>query len=403
MRPSSASVTMVSRVLMKCLLMVGPQVEPGAVLGEEERAVEADLDAVAGRERGVGVGEGDELLLADGDVQVVLVAQVLDPVDAAVAAGGAGDLEVLGAGADGLRPGGRGGAGQKAGGDEVDRRLAEAGGDMEVRRALVDFARGADLDEPAGFEDADAVGHGHRLGLVVGNVEDGGAEVALDVLELEAHLGAELGVERGERLVHQVDLRLADQGAADGDALHLAAGEAGGAVVELVVDAHEPGDLGDAGVDGRLAEAAAGGLEREGEVLADGEVGVEGILLEDEGDVALGGGELFDAGAGEGDAAGVGALDAGDEAQRGGLAGAGGAEQDDEFAVGDGEREVADGAGAAEALGEAVEDHFSHGGRRGRWRWRGRRWRRRARAGRCRGRGRRSRLGRRAGWRGCGP
>ena len=170
------------------------------------------------------------------------------------------------------------------------------------------------------------------------------------MLELQPQVGAELGVERGERLVHQVDGGLADERAADGDALHLAAGEAGGAVVELVVDAHQFRDLGDAGGDRGLVEAAAGGLEREGEVLAHGEVRIERILLEDEGDVALGGGEGFDAVAADGDGAGVGALDAGDQAESRGLAGAGRAEQDDELAVGDGERKVADGAGAAEAL-----------------------------------------------------
>ncbi len=51
--------------------------------------------------------------------------------------------------------------------------------------------------------------------------------------ELEPHLHAQLGVEVGERLVEEEDLRVADQRAADGDALALAAGELRGLAVEV--------------------------------------------------------------------------------------------------------------------------------------------------------------------------
>ena len=46
-------------------------------------------------------------------------------------------------------------------------------GDEEVGRAVVEFERRADLLDPAGVHDDDAVGHGHRLDLVVGDVDDG--------------------------------------------------------------------------------------------------------------------------------------------------------------------------------------------------------------------------------------
>ena len=49
---------------------------------------------------------------------------------------------------------------------------------------------------------------------------------------------AQLRVEVGQRLVHQEDARLAHDGAADRDALHLAAGEAVRLAVEEVVDAN---------------------------------------------------------------------------------------------------------------------------------------------------------------------
>ena len=57
--------------------------------------------------------------------------------------------------------------------------------------------------------------------------------------QLVAHQLAELGVERAERLVHQEGLRLAHDGAAERDALAVAAGEARDRLVEQVVDAQD--------------------------------------------------------------------------------------------------------------------------------------------------------------------
>ncbi len=51
-------------------------------------------------------------------------------------------------------------------------------------------------------------------------------------LDLDAHFGAELGVEVEQGLVEQEDAGAADQGTADGDALALAAGELAGLAVE---------------------------------------------------------------------------------------------------------------------------------------------------------------------------
>ncbi len=75
------------------------------------------------------------------------------------------------------------------------------------------------------MHDRDAVGKRQRLDLVVGDVDHGRAELHVQLLQLDAELGAELGVEVGERLVEQEDVDVADQRAADGDALALAAGE----------------------------------------------------------------------------------------------------------------------------------------------------------------------------------
>ena len=59
----------------------------------------------------------------------------------------------------------------------------------------------------------------------MGDIDRGGAELLLQACDLEPHLHAERRIEVGQRLVEQEGLRLAHDGAADRDALALAAGE----------------------------------------------------------------------------------------------------------------------------------------------------------------------------------
>ena len=90
---------------------------------------------------------------------------------------------------------------------------------------VVELERPADLLDVAGAQHHDPVGERHRLDLVVGDVDHRGAELLVQPRDLDAHLDAQFGVEIGERLVEQEHLRLAHDGAADGDALALAAGQ----------------------------------------------------------------------------------------------------------------------------------------------------------------------------------
>ena len=64
-----------------------------------------------------------------------------------------------------------------------------------------------------------------RLALVMRDEQGGDAEAALQPLQLDLHLVAQLGVEIGQRLVEQQNARLGRDGAGDRDALLLAAGE----------------------------------------------------------------------------------------------------------------------------------------------------------------------------------
>ena len=92
-----------------------------------------------------------------------------------------------------------------------------------LRRMLVDLGRRADLLDLALVEDGDAVAHAQRLALVVGDIDEGDADLALDRLQLDLHLLAQLEIERAQRLVQQQHARLVDQRAGQRHALPLAA------------------------------------------------------------------------------------------------------------------------------------------------------------------------------------
>ncbi len=138
-------------------------------------------------------------------------------------------------------------------------------------------------------------------------------------------------VEVGQRLVEQEHRRLAHDGAADGDALALPAGEVarppveiGGELQRLRGAAHAAVDLGLV----RLGEAQA-----EGHVLVDAHVRIERVGLEHHGDVALGRRHVVDLAPADRDLAGGDLLQPGDQAQQGRLAAARGTDEDDELAV----------------------------------------------------------------------
>ena len=64
--------------------------------------------------------------------------------------------------------------------------------------------------------------------------------------QFAAHLDAQLGIEIAQRLVEQERLGLLDDGAADGDALALAARELVGPALQQMRDLQDVGGLGDA-------------------------------------------------------------------------------------------------------------------------------------------------------------
>ena len=142
-----------------------------------------------------------------------------------------------------------------------------------------------------------------------------------------------------------------DEGAGKGHALFLAAGELGGEAVAFGFELdHFEGFEGFA-----LWVGDAAFFEAELDVLEGGEVGEEGVILEDGADVAAPGFEVIDDGAIEEDFAGGGLFEASDDAEGGGFAAAGGAKEGIEASAFEVEGEGVDGAVGGELFGDGAE------------------------------------------------
>ncbi len=301
-------------------------------------------------------------------------AQRLHQVDAQRQAAG-GRLQVLRPDAQGHAAAGMGGQGQARGRDqvtagqtqalaldggveEVHRRRADEAGDEDRSRALVNRQRPVDLLGDAGIHHDQQVAQRHRLDLVVRDIERGGAEAPLQLLDLEAHLHPQLGVEVGERLVEQEDRRLAHDGAAHGDALALAAGKLARLALQIGGKLQQAGRLVDAGAD--LLARCPGDLQAIGHVVEDAHVRIERVVLEHHGDVAVLGLELVHHAPGDLHLAGGDGLQPRHHAQQGGLAAAGGADDDHEGAGLDLDVEAVDHLQLAVHLADAADRDRRH-------------------------------------------
>ena len=198
---------------------------------------------------------------------------------------------------------------------------------------VVQVARGVDLHQQAVLQHCDAVAHGHGLDLVVGHVDRGDAQAAGQGRDLRTGLDAELGVKVGQRLIHEEDLRVTHDCAAHGNTLALTAGECLRLAVQVRLEVQELGGFTD--TLGALFLADAGDLQGEAHVVRNGHVRVQGVVLENHGDVAVLRRNVGDIAVANQDPAGVDVLKTCEHAQGGGLSAAGGSNEDQEFAIGD--------------------------------------------------------------------
>jgi hypothetical protein len=184
----------------------------------------------------------------------------------------------------------------------------------------------------------------------VGDQHAGDADVVDDPRELDLRLLAQLLVERAERLVEEQQLRLLGEAAGEGDALLLAAGELMGLSLRVGRELDELQHRFDARVDlgGRQSLAA----QTERDVVENREVRKERVALEHHVHRPHVRRQIGEVVAVERDGSGGRRLEAGEHAKQRRLAAAGRAEQGEDLALGDVDRDVVDGAVAVELLDE---------------------------------------------------
>jgi hypothetical protein len=231
--------------------------------------------------------------------------------------------------------------------------LADEVGDETRSRGAVNLAAGAHLFDASGIHHHDTVGDGHRFFLVVGDENEGDAELGLQVLELQLHALAQFHVQGRERLVEQQQFRLIDDGASQGHALLLPAGQrAGKAILQGFQADHRQGF---ARLDPGLGAIDPLAPRSVGDVFQDGHMREQRVVLEHGIQRPTVRGQATHILAIDRDAAGIGLHEAGDRAQQGGLATTAGAEQHDEFALLDVQLDVVQRLERPEAFTDAVD------------------------------------------------
>ncbi len=193
----------------------------------------------------------------------------------------------------------------------------------------------------------------------MGDVDGGDPETFVQPRQLGAHRAAQLRIEVGERLVHEEEDRLSHDRSAHRHALALAARERRGLASEQRVEAQRLRGLLDTGSDLVLRHAPH--LQAEAEVLAHGHMRVEGVGLEDHGDIAVLGCDAGDVAIADPDAPARERLEARDHAQQRGLAAAGGPDEDQALAIRHVDLDPGDGIDAVGvALRDVLETQWCH-------------------------------------------
>ena len=143
----------------------------------------------------------------------------------------------------------------------------------------------------------------------MGHVDGGHAKALLQGGDLGTGLDAQLGIEVRQWLVHEEDLWVTNNRTTHGDALTLTTGECLRLTVKEVLQAEKLGGFQDALLAFSLRHVLH--LEGKAHVVGHGHVGVQGVVLEDHGDVTVLRGEIGDIAVPDPDRAGIDLFEAG--------------------------------------------------------------------------------------------
>ena len=202
----------------------------------------------------------------------------------------------------------------------------------------------------------------------MGNEDGGDAGFLLDPADLFTGLQSQTGIQVGKGFVQQQNTGHLNQRTGDRNTLLLTTGQLVGLTLHQLVDLHQLGSLQGTLQHGFLRHlvSALQVLQGEQDVLLDGHVGVQCVVLEHQADATVFSRQLCNIVLTKEDLTAGGLLQAADHVQGRTLAAAGGAQQADQLAVGDLNVEVVDRhnlfAGllvtAGEDLGQVLQYNF---------------------------------------------
>ena len=155
----------------------------------------------------------------------------------------------------------------------------------DIIRLIINFTRGGILDNPPILHQRDTVGQGHRLGLVVGDVDNRLVEAGEEFLKrpLELQLGIDIDI--GDRLVEEDDARLTGNGAGNRDLLARAIVKTANILVYAIAHLQQFDHLMDAPLTFRLGELFF--AQRQFDIFAHADAAVDHRILKDHANVAL--------------------------------------------------------------------------------------------------------------------
>ncbi|MNZ80381.1 hypothetical protein D3C78_990130 [compost metagenome] len=197
------------------------------------------------------------------------------------------------------------------------------------------------MQDLAGGHHGNAIGQGQGFFLIVGDENEGDPGFFLHALEFDLHFLAQLEVQGRQRFIQQQHFGFRRQGPGQSHPLLLAAGQFGRFAFGQVLHLHQREHFLDPLRDQFAIKALH--LEAEGDILRNTHVRKQRVTLEHRVDPTLERRQIVDRLAREADLTVADMLEAGDGAQQGGFAAAGGAEQGEEFVVGNVHRDVIEG------------------------------------------------------------
>lgn len=209
----------------------------------------------------------------------------------------------------------------------------------------------------------DTIAQGHGFALVVGDKYRGDTEAAQQFIQLAAQALAQLRIQGRQRFIQQQHFRARRQGTGQGHPLTLATGQFVDAALAMLLQAHQFQQFLAALV--ALQSCHAANLQAVDDIAGHIEVGKQRVVLEHHAHVAALDGQAGDVVAAEKNLAHIRAFQAGNQAQGGGLAAAGRAEDRQGFTAFDGQVQVMHSHGAVgECLATALQADSDSGHRR---------------------------------------